>query len=123
MLHIMRRSSGAESSSTPMTHRRQSSGYVTYLKVKTFICRALEEEQAPLLRVGTGCQKRRERRRGAILRTRNQNDTLVKLYSEDELSFVRDLDYFRISKIPTAGRYIREELIEERQLSLEETVL
>ena len=45
------------------------------------------------------------------------------LYSEDELSFIRDLDYYRIAKIPTAGRYIREESIEERQLSLADAVL
>jgi len=59
----------------------------------------------------------------SILRTRNQNDSLVALYSEDELSFIRDLDYYRIAKIPTAGRYIREESIEERQLSLADAVL
>jgi hypothetical protein len=59
----------------------------------------------------------------SILRTRNQNDALVELYSADELSFIRDLDYYRIAKIPTAGRYIREESIEERQLSLADTVL
>ncbi|HHW93174.1 MAG TPA: topoisomerase IV [Clostridiaceae bacterium] len=59
----------------------------------------------------------------AILRTRNQNDTIVKLYSEEELSFVRDLNYYKIAKIPTAGRYIREESLEERQISLDESVL
>ncbi len=58
----------------------------------------------------------------AILRTRNKNDELVTLYTDEELSFIRDLDYYRVAKLPTAGRYIREESIEERQLSLNESI-
>ena len=107
-----------------MTHRRQSSGYVTYEGEKlSFAVRSRKNKLLYFESELVVKKATRTAQGAAILRTRNQNDTLVKLYSEDELSFVRDLDYYRISKIPTAGRYIREELIEERQLSLEETVL
>ncbi len=50
---------------------------------------------------------------------RSKNDYLVALYEEKDLSFIRDLDYYRIQKTPTAGRYIREDTIEDRQLVLE----
>ena len=50
---------------------------------------------------------------------RSKNDYLVALYEEKDLSFIRDLDYYRIQKTPTAGRYIREDTIEDRQLLLE----
>ena len=52
-----------------------------------------------------------------VLRARN--DSLTTLYSQDDLSFIRDLDYYRVLKLPTAGRYIREDSMEERQLSLD----
>lgn len=55
----------------------------------------------------------------AILRAKN--DQLTQLYSENELSFIKDLNYYRVVKLPTAGRYIREESLEERQLELDET--
>ncbi|NLA71195.1 MAG: topoisomerase IV [Clostridiaceae bacterium] len=54
----------------------------------------------------------------AILRAKN--DSLITFYTEKDLSFIRDREYYRIRKLPTAGRYIREETIEERQLTLEE---
>ena len=50
---------------------------------------------------------------------RSKNDWLTALYEEDELTFIRDLDYYRIQKIPTAGRYIREETLDDRQLVLD----
>lgn len=49
---------------------------------------------------------------------RSKNDFLIALYEEKELSFIRDLDYYRIQKTPTAGRYIREGTLEDRQLVL-----
>ena len=49
---------------------------------------------------------------------RSKNDFLIALYEEKELSFIRDLDYYRIQKTPTAGRYIREGTLEVRQLVL-----
>ncbi len=58
----------------------------------------------------------------AILRTRNKNDRLVALYAEAELSFIRDIDYYRIATLPTAGRYIREDSLEDRQLTLAESI-
>lgn len=58
--------------------------------------------------------------RGATI-LRSKNDYLTKLYSEDELDFIRDVNYYRIAKLPTAGRYIREETLEDRQLELEES--
>ncbi len=50
---------------------------------------------------------------------RSKNDLLTAFYEEKDLSFIRDLDYYRIQKIPTAGRYIREDTLEDRQLVLE----
>lgn len=58
--------------------------------------------------------------RGATI-LRSKNDYLTKLYAEDELDFIRDVNYYRIAKLPTAGRYIREETLEDRQLELEES--
>lgn len=55
----------------------------------------------------------------AILRAKN--DQLTQLYTANELSFIKDLNYYRVAKLPTAGRYIREESLEERQLELDET--
>ena len=37
------------------------------------------------------------------------------------MDFIRDVNYYRIAKLPTAGRYIREETLEDRQLELEES--
>jgi DNA gyrase subunit A len=55
----------------------------------------------------------------AILRAKN--DQLTTLYHEDELTFIKDISYYRVAKLPTAGRYIREESLEERQLELDGT--
>lgn len=55
----------------------------------------------------------------AILRAKN--DQLTKLYHEEELTFIKDISYYRVAKLPTAGRYIREESLEERQLELDGT--
>ena len=49
---------------------------------------------------------------------RSKNDSLVAFYEEKDLSFIRDPDYYRVLKLPTAGRYIREETLEDRQLTL-----
>lgn len=54
---------------------------------------------------------------GAMI-LRAKNDRLTRLYREDELGFVRDLSYYRVLTLPTAGRYIREESLEDRQLEL-----
>lgn len=51
---------------------------------------------------------------------RSKNDQLTALYSQEDLTFIRDLNYYRVAKLPTAGRYIREESLEERQLVLGE---
>ncbi|HZK41848.1 MAG TPA: DNA gyrase subunit A, partial [Clostridia bacterium] len=55
----------------------------------------------------------------AILRAKN--DQLTRLYHEDDLTFIKDISYYRVVKLPTAGRYIREESLEERQLELDGT--
>ncbi len=59
----------------------------------------------------------RTARGAAILRAKH--DSLTHLYEEGELTFVRDLAYYRVAKLPTAGRYIREETLEDRQLELD----
>lgn len=56
---------------------------------------------------------------GAMI-LRSKNDVLTDLYSEDDLSFIDDVEYYRIQKTPTAGRYIREETLEWRQLTLDD---
>ncbi|HZK29436.1 MAG TPA: topoisomerase IV, partial [Clostridia bacterium] len=55
----------------------------------------------------------------AILRAKN--DYLTAFYHEDDLHFIRDREYYRVRKLPTAGRYIREDTLEERQLTLDES--
>lgn len=53
----------------------------------------------------------------AILRAKN--DYLTAFYAEDDLTFVGDPEYYRVLKLPTAGRYIKEETLESRQLTMD----
>ena len=66
-------------------------------------------------------QKATRQAQGATI-LRSKNDVVVSLLTEADLIFVKDLQYYKIAKIPTAGRYIREETIEARQLSLMDNV-
>jgi len=66
-------------------------------------------------------QKATRQAQGATI-LRAKNDVVVSLLTEADLHFVKDLNYYKIAKIPTAGRYIREETLEARQLSLTDDV-
>ncbi len=63
--------------------------------------------------------KKVTRTAGGAAILRSKNDSLTRLYQEGELTFVRDPAYYRVVKLPTAGRYIREESLEDRQLELD----